>query len=494
MEAFVWDERFVTGIEIVDHQHRHLVSVVNRVGDILLGGDQVSESTLQSLFKDLADYAAQHFADEERLMNDANLDPRHCERHTRHHKEFVQQVVSMWKSRATMKNPAEVLHGFLTAWLTFHILSEDHDMAHQIALVKAGKAPQVAFDLEHRQVDSSTSALLDALHKLYHVLSITNQDLAETNARLEDKVASRTQQLVEANASLAAEQQELKAMLRKVEDAQNQLLQSEKMAAIGQLAAGVAHEINNPIGFVTSNLGTLDGYVEKLLAIIGAYEHCEASVNLPKEELQAIKADADLDFLREDVRDLLKESQGGLARVKKIVQDLKDFSHVDEAEWQEADISGGVESTLNVVWAELKYKADVIREYGQLPPVRCIPGQVNQALMNLLVNAAQAIDDRGTITVRSGVGGDRIWVEIQDTGKGMTPEVIKRIFEPFFTTKPVGKGTGLGLSLSYDIIVKRHGGQLDVVSTPGKGSTFRIWLPIEGPRAGASSGPSPNLR
>jgi hemerythrin-like metal-binding protein len=482
MEAFVWDERFVTGIEIVDYQHHHLVDVVNEVGDMLLGGSQVTEGGLQNLFKGLADYAGQHFADEERLMAEAGLDPRHAEIHTRHHKEFVEQVVSMWKSRATMKNPAEVVHGFLTAWLTFHILSEDQNMARQIALVKAGQVPQIAFELEHRQVDSSTSALLDALHKLYHVLSVTNQDLAETNIHLEEKVASRTQQLVEANAELAAEQQELKALLKKVEDAQTQLLQSEKMAAIGQLAAGVAHEINNPIGFVNSNLGTLNGYVDKLLAVISAYEHCETMVDAPQDGLQAIKADADLDFLREDVRALLKESQDGLSRVKKIVQDLKEFSHVDEAEWQEADINEGLESTLNVVWAELKYKADVVRDYGRLPPVRCIPAQVNQVFMNLLVNAAQAIDGHGTITVRSGVDGDKVWVEIQDTGKGIPPEIVKRIFEPFFTTKPVGKGTGLGLSLSYDIIVKRHGGHFDVSSAPENGSTFRVWLPIVGPR------------
>lgn len=470
MDAFVWDERFVTGIEIVDRQHRHLVDVVNQVGDMLLGGSQVSEATLQGLFKQLADYAVQHFADEEQLMKDSGLDPRHTDLHTRHHKDFIQQVVSMWKSRATMKNPAEVLHGFLTAWLTFHILSEDQDMAHQLTLIKAGKTPDIAFDLEHSEVDSSTSALLDALSKLYHVLSVTNQDLADTNARLEEKVAERTQ--------------ELTALLKKMEDTQSQLLQSEKMAAIGQLAAGVAHEINNPIGFVNSNLGTLRSYTERLLNVIGAYEQCQAKVkDIPLDDIMAVRAAADLDFLRDDVMSLLKESQEGLTRVKKIVQDLKEFSHVDEAEWQIADLNEGMESTLNVVANELKYKAEVMRQYGQLPPVRCIPAQVNQVLMNLLVNAAQAIENRGTITVRSGSDGQLAWIEVQDTGKGMSPDTQKRIFEPFFTTKPVGKGTGLGLSLSYDIIVKRHGGRFEVTSEPNAGSTFRVWLPVAGPSA-----------
>jgi hemerythrin-like metal-binding protein len=470
MDAFAWDERFVTGIDIVDRQHRHLVEIVNQVGDMLLGGSQVPEDTLQGLFKQLADYAVQHFADEERLMKEFGLDPRHTDVHRKHHQDFVQQVVAMWKSRATMKNPAEVLHGFLTAWLTFHILSEDQDMASQIALVKAGTAPDVAFGLESHEIDSSTSALLDALHKLYRVLSITNHDLAETNTHLEEKVAARTE--------------ELTALLKKVEDAQSQLLQSEKMAAIGQLAAGVAHEINNPIGFVNSNLGTLRTYTERLLGVISAYEQCQGKVkDIPMDDIATIRAEADLDFLREDVISLLKESQEGLARVKKIVQDLKDFSHVDEAEWQEADLNEGLESTLNVVWNELKYKAEVVRHYGSLPPVRCIPAQVNQVMMNLLVNAAQAIENRGTITVRTGVDGPTAWVEVQDTGKGMTGETQKRIFEPFFTTKPVGQGTGLGLSLSYDIIVKRHGGRFDVRSAPNQGSTFRICLPVAGPAA-----------
>jgi two-component system NtrC family sensor kinase len=483
LEAFVWNDHFVTNIEVVDRQHHHLVDVVNQVGDMLLDGNKVGEDSLQALFKDLADYAVRHFADEEALMKQFRVDSRHTDQHFRHHKEFIQQVLTMWKSRASMKSPAEAVHGFLASWLTFHILGEDQDMARQVALIKSGETPDVAYDMEHHTVDSSADTLLHALRSLYGVLTVTNQDLAESNVRLEQKVAQRTSELTAANQELAAEREELKTLLRKVEEAQSQLLQSEKMAAIGQLAAGVAHEINNPIGFVNSNLGTLHTYVEKLLGVIDAYEECEAVVpDLPRSKLDAARADADLAFLRDDVRALLAESQDGLARVKKIVQDLKEFSHVDEAEWQDADINDGLESTLNVVWSELKYKADVKREFGPLPPVRCIAAQVNQVFMNLLVNAAQAIDSHGTITVRSGTEGDRAWVEIADSGHGMPPEVQKRIFEPFFTTKPVGKGTGLGLSLSYDIIVKRHGGSFDVASQPGTGTTIRVLLPIAGPK------------
>jgi signal transduction histidine kinase len=265
-------------------------------------------------------------------------------------------------------------------------------------------------------------------------------------------------------------------LLSKVEDAQQQLLQSEKMAAIGQLAAGVAHEINNPVGFVNSNLGTLKAYVTQLLNIIGAYEGGN-----PDDIATARKA-ADIEFLREDLPSLVAESQEGLNRVTKIVKDLKDFSHVDHAEAHQAcDLNAGLESTLNVVWNELKYKAEVIRELGDIPPVNCVPAQINQVFMNLLVNAAQAIEQQGKIFVRSGMENQHVWFEIEDTGTGMSEEVRNRIFEPFFTTKPVGKGTGLGLSISYDIIVKKHGGRMDVTSSPGKGTCFRIWLPLQAP-------------
>ena len=475
MEAFVWDQRFVTGLASVDEQHHHLVEVVNQVGDMLLDSHPATADKLQALFKQLADYAHYHFADEERLMTEFNVDPRHVESHVHHHRQFIEQVVSMWRARSSMVNPAEVVHGFLAAWLTYHILGEDQAMARQIALIKAGESSLRAYDVEAPPVDNSSAALLGALHKIYGVLAMQNQDLANANASLEEKVASRTHELQEANARLEHEQQELAALLRKVEDAQNQLLQSEKMAAIGQLAAGVAHEINNPIGFVNSNLGTLQKYVHKLLQVVSAYEIAEP---VPPAGVVAARQAADLDYLRRDILDLLKESEEGLSRVKKIVQDLKDFSHVDQADWQDADLNAGMDSTLNVVWNEIKYKAEVKREYGQLPPVRCLAAQMNQVFMNLLVNAAQAIDERGTITVRSGVEAEGVWIEVSDTGRGMSADVQRRIFEPFFTTKPVGKGTGLGLSLSYDIVVKKHGGRIDVQSEPGKGSRFRVWLPL----------------
>ncbi len=273
---------------------------------------------------------------------------------------------------------------------------------------------------------------------------------------------------------------ELSRMYQQLEQTQSQLLQSEKMASIGQLAAGVAHEINNPVGYVNSNLGTLQAYVNDLLRLLDTYQKADAVIATQpalQAEIETLKQTLDIAFLREDMLNLVKESQEGVTRVKKIVQDLKEFSHVDRAEWQQADLHSGLDSTLNIVHNELKYKAEIVKDYGDLPPIECIPAQLNQVFLNLLVNAAQAIETRGTITLKTGTDGDGVFVEIRDTGLGMPAEVQKRIFEPFFTTKPVGKGTGLGLSLSYGIVTKHHG-RIDVASEPGKGTTFRVWVPV----------------
>jgi hemerythrin-like metal-binding protein len=312
------------------------------------------------------------------------------------------------------------------------------------------------------------------------------EDLRSYQNRLEELVKTRTSQLEQANNDLESERKELELLLSKIEEAQQQLLQSEKMAAIGQLAAGVAHEINNPVGFVNSNLGTLKNYINRLLELVAAYEQVLSGGD--RRLLDEAMRNADLEFLREDLPSLLSESQEGLGRVTKIVQDLKDFSHVGETDYQPADLNKAMESTLNVVWNELKYKAEVIRELGNIPEVECVPAQINQVFMNLLVNAAHAIEQRGKITVRSGMDNGYVWFDVIDTGKGMSPEVKNRIFEPFYTTKPIGQGTGLGLSISYDIIVKRHGGRIDVSSEPGQGTAFRLWLPLRAPAPSKADG------
>lgn len=269
---------------------------------------------------------------------------------------------------------------------------------------------------------------------------------------------------------------------RQLEQARSRLLQSERMAAIGLLAAGVAHEINNPVGYVNSNIGTLEKYLAGLFAVIEKYEAAEASLGASAlEELHQLKSKINFDFVRQDIKSLISESQQGLERIRKIIIDLREFSHAEgEDQWVLADVHHGLETTLNVVRSELKYKCELDKEYGELPKIWCLPSQLNQVFMNLLVNAAQAIEVHGKITIRTGAEGDQVWVEISDTGAGILPENLPRIFDPFFTTKPVGKGVGLGLSVSYSIVEKHHG-RIEVHSGPGKGATFRVWLPVQQP-------------
>jgi signal transduction histidine kinase len=291
--------------------------------------------------------------------------------------------------------------------------------------------------------------------------------------------------VVLSNINLYAEQQQRLADLQeakqRIEDTQHQLLQSEKMASIGQLAAGVAHEINNPIGFVNSNLSTLGKYLDDMLRLLKSYEALEACVDNQSESyanLQSLKRQVDLPFLREDIPSLMNESRDGIERIKSIVQALKDFSHTDTGEeWKWADIHHCLESTINIGWHELKYKAEVVKQFGDLPEVECLPSQLNQVFLNMLVNAGHAIRERGVITIRTEAKNDHVIVEFKDNGCGIPPENLKRIFDPFFTTKKVGQGTGLGLALSYGIIQK-HNGQIDVESESGVGTVFRIVLPL----------------
>ncbi len=298
----------------------------------------------------------------------------------------------------------------------------------------------------------------------------THLALRQAQIELELRVKERT-----------AELEEQRKLMRELHNVQTQLIQSEKMASIGQLAAGVAHEVNNPIGYVYSNLAALEGYIRELMTLIDAYQVAECELpaeSSAKKNIDELKAKLDLKFLEDDISCLLAESQEGISRVKKIVQDLKDFSYVDQPEWNRVDLHSCLDSTLNMVMNELKYKAEVVKEYGELPEIECIPNQLNQVFMNLLINAGQAIAGRGRVVLRTGCLDKQVFVEVSDNGMGIAAEHIKRIFEPFFTTKPIGQGTGLGLSLSYGI-VKKHHGAMEVESELGKGATFRVVLPID---------------
>jgi two-component system NtrC family sensor kinase len=260
---------------------------------------------------------------------------------------------------------------------------------------------------------------------------------------------------------------------------QSRLLQQEKMASIGQLAAGVAHEINNPMGFISSNLRSLEKYIVKIVAYTSgmeamlAREKTDANVKALKEKRSALQ----MDFIIQDIKDLIDESLEGAERVKKIVQNLKTFARLDHDDHKQADINKCIESSLNMVWNELKYKATIIKDYGEIPQTLCYPMQLNQVFVNLLVNAAHAIERQGEITVRTWAEKGSICASVTDTGCGMTQETMDHIFEPFFSTKEIGQGTGLGLSIVYDIIIK-HGGEIAVLSTPGNGTTFTVHLPI----------------
>ena len=320
----------------------------------------------------------------------------------------------------------------------------------------------------------------EALRPLLEVVS-ASYDHSDANLKLSSHTLRvMSEELTERNEVLERERDEQKTLVKKLEEAHQQLLQSEKMASIGQLAAGVAHEINNPIGYVKSNLSSLQEYVDDLLKVIAAAEAARDGMSdADRSAFDAVCTEVDLDFLRDDLPAMLDQSRDGIDRVRRIVQDLKDFSHSDDGNFAWADLHHGINSTLNIVANELKYRADVSCDFGELPQVECILAQLNQVFMNLLVNAAQAMPDdrRGHIIVRTRPLGDSVQLEFSDDGSGIPGANLKRIFDPFFTTKPVGKGTGLGLSLSYGIIQK-HNGRIEVESSPEKGTLFRITLPV----------------
>jgi len=314
--------------------------------------------------------------------------------------------------------------------------------------------------------------LLARIRSLLRIKTLLDQANAN-NALLEYEVKVRSDKLLANHAELLETHLKLK-------NTQQHLVQSEKMVALGQLAAGVAHEINNPIGYINSNLNSLDGYVNDLLSLLSAYEAVDDRLPMDDEvqQLMRLKEESDIEYIRSDIKELLLESQQGTNRVKTIVQDLKDFAHPGAVDWEWVNLHDGLNSTLNVVHNELKYKTEVIKEYAQLPNVQCLPSQLNQVWMNFMVNASHAISTKGKIYLRTGLEDDEhVWIEVEDTGSGIEADKLERIFEPFFTTKPIGKGTGLGLSIAFSI-VEKHLGKIDIDSEVGRGTRLRVTIPI----------------
>jgi signal transduction histidine kinase len=352
------------------------------------------------------------------------------------------------------------------------------------------EALRQARDSLERQVEERTQELFAAnqeLRAMNEEFIAMNEDINATN----DQLRAVNSELQRENIERKRAEQELKQAYAELKNAQAQIIQQEKLASIGQLAAGVAHEINNPMGFIISNVESLQDYTGKVASFLKTQgetvsemvkfcvnERGNEKIAVLFQKLQEEKRSLKIDYIMSDLEELIKETLDGADRVKTIVQDLKSFARIADESNMLADINAGIESTINIIWNELKYKATMVKEYGDIPLAKCNQAQLNQVFMNILMNAAQAIEKQGEVRIKTWTEGRSIFVSIADTGCGIPADVLNRIFEPFFTTKEIGKGTGLGLSVSHEII-KKHGGEIHVDSDVGKGTTFIVKIPIE---------------
>ncbi len=280
-------------------------------------------------------------------------------------------------------------------------------------------------------------------------------------------------------------EQDLAAQNRALRDAEAALVQSEKLASLGQLAAGMAHEINNPIAYVTNNLAVLQRDVASAMQVLDKYlefrDHLAGVSPEVAADAARLEQEADLPYLKENLPRLFQMSLDGLRRVRDIVMNLRDFARLDEAEFKTIDLNAALQSTIEMLRHEIgQQRLNLATHFQPLPPVLCHPGKINQVFLNILLNAMQASDEGGGVQVRTAAGSDAVTIEIEDRGCGISAEHLPKIFEPFFTTKPVGQGIGLGLSIAYGI-VRDHGGSIEVDSTVGQGSTFRVRLPLQPP-------------
>ncbi|MBD3563323.1 GAF domain-containing sensor histidine kinase, partial [Planktothrix sp. FACHB-1355] len=353
--------------------------------------------------------------------------------------------------------------------------------------------------LEVIKILSSQAAISLKNAMLYNNLEGATENLKQANEQLEDYSKTLERRVDERTLELREKNQQLQQTLQELQQTQTQLIQNEKMSSLGQLVAGVAHEINNPVNFIYGNLNHARQYLEDLLHLIEVYDKYSNKSPEIEAEIEA----SDFEFVRTDFSKIIDSMQVGADRIRQIVLSLRNFSRLDEADMKSVDIHSGIDSSLLILQHRLKEKAgnppiEVIKKYGQLPKVECYPGQLNQVFMNILTNAIDALYDR-EYTDKNSVHPkqspyirictdvlDNGWVliEIADNGPGMREEIRQKLFDPFFTTKPVGSGTGLGLSISYQIVVEKHGGKLKCSSVPGKGAEFVIEIPVKQQRKG----------
>ena len=382
MDALMWNSSFLTGLPIVDEQHERLVGLVNEFGNLIARSTQVPREQLELVVEELANYSHTHFVDEERLIREAQLDVRFISAHEAQHARFLRDVAHMRASDfLDAPETTRVLLRFLLHWLAFHILGSDMQLARQVARIARGESPEAAFAAEAREAEGPAQLLLGALDNLMRVIARRNAELTEANRTLEARVAERTR--------------ELQASVETLRATQVQLVETEKLASVGQLASGLAHEINNPLGYISSNLMTLEEHTGALLRIIDVGQSLEA--RLPedgRQQLADTRERADLDFVRGDLGQLLGETREGVRRVQTIVRDLKDFTHVDGSALIDLDLRSAVEATLKVLPAKRREGVHLATSFGEVPRIRCQAAQINHALLNLVQNASQAVQDR----------------------------------------------------------------------------------------------------
>lgn len=499
MSYMAWTEHFVTGIPIVDSQHQGLVALVNAAAPHLGGHGNADPAALNQLIARLFDYAAIHFRDEERFMAEAGLSPITLERHASLHNGFVTDVLALQREFEEGTLEGATLLRFLSSWLTFHILGADQAMARQARLIADGMDAERARELVHEEAeaDSASAVLQASLLELFaltqersEALALTNRelratrrDLEELNAALESRVQKRTEELSTLNQVLQREKDRLAQALDELKRAQLALIQSEKLRAVGQLAAGLAHELNTPLQFVGDA-------VEFMAEGTAALRHAVAELrpHVPEPLRREVEERHELRYFEDALPDATARARTGIARGAELVRSILTFSQPTGPRPRPTDLGQLLQTTVTVALGQLEQVPglELAVELGPLPVTPCHPAELSQALLSLLVNGRDAIraaretdPTRGRLALRAFPDGDAVVIEVEDDGTGIPDHVAPRIFEPFFTTRPVGEGQGQGLSTARAIVVSRHGGELSFTTRPGAGSTFRVRLPME---------------